>query len=73
MGLPPGGFNRRAAAAFIDAHRPQQNPEEHYRFLTAFHRLCALGLKYFGFQLQPAERAAADAGEAVAAEATALT
>ena len=67
MGLPPGGFNRGVAAAFIDERRPQESADEHYRFLTAFYRLTTLGRKHFGFPLQPAEAAAAEAGEAAAA------
>jgi uncharacterized protein len=68
MGLPLGSYNRRVLSEYLAEHQPQERPDEHAALLVAFHRLLALGVKYFGYAPRPAEQAAADAGAAVTAE-----
>ncbi|HEY3674069.1 MAG TPA: hypothetical protein VGN51_24260 [Acidimicrobiia bacterium] len=62
MGLPLGSYSRARLNQHLAAHAPQEDLEHHESFLVAFHRLMALGVKYFDYNPQPEETAAADAG-----------
>ena len=71
IGLPVGGYNRRAMQQFLEEFRPFENPERYGRLLVAWYRLDVLGNKYFSYMPRPVEVAAAAAGEALAADAPA--
>jgi hypothetical protein len=68
MGLPAGGYNRALVGEYLEHEQPHETPDDHLAFLVAFHRLMALGVKYFGYQPRPVEQAAADAGGSIASE-----
>jgi hypothetical protein len=62
MGLPLGAYSRARLNEHLATHAPQDDPDTHEPFLIAFHRLMAMGVKYFHYDPQPEETAAADAG-----------
>lgn len=66
MGLAAGQFTRSALGEYLEAHEPWNAPERHARLLIALDRFTLLGLRYFGYQAEPAEQRAADAGRRLA-------
>jgi hypothetical protein len=66
MGLPIGGYNRRAMQAFLDEVRPWEDQGRYETLLVTWYRLDLLGKKYFSYSPKPTEVAAAAAGQEVA-------
>jgi hypothetical protein len=71
MGIQLGSYTRRGLQQYLDEQQPWATPVEHANFLVAFHRLDALGYKYYGYVREPQEAQAADAGADIIASGAA--
>jgi hypothetical protein len=61
MGVPPGSFTRHVLMDYIARHDPQHDRDRYRAFLTTLDRLVYLGMRYFGYDLQPTDDTLAEA------------